>query len=65
MAAANSLQEDGRAMAKSDVVKRGLLKFKSSKVKGTAGSSARGVSGTVCCLFSRCWYANICTAKRL
>ena len=51
MAAANSLQEDGRALAKSDVVKRGLLKFKASKVKGTAGSSARGVSGTAIVCF--------------
>ncbi len=43
MAAANSFIDDGK-QAKSDVVKRGLLKFKASKVKGTVGASARGVS---------------------
>lgn len=26
-----------------DVVKRGILKYKASKVKGTSGSSAQGV----------------------
>ena len=30
--------------AQSDVVKKGLLKYRASKVKGTAGSSAQGVS---------------------
>ena len=28
----------------SDVVKKGLLKYRASKVKGTSGSSAQGVS---------------------
>lgn len=30
--------------AQSDVVKKGLLKYKASKVKGTAGASVQGVS---------------------
>lgn len=31
-------------MEKSDVAKKGVLKYKASKVKGTTGASARGVS---------------------
>ncbi len=30
--------------AQSDVVKKGVLKYKASKVKGTSGISAQGVS---------------------